>query len=199
MQFVLAVWMSVSYPLWSIFFLFKKDINAGKGARPVKRKWFCENFYDYSDPQWNSLLWRTLTKFCARTSISNSLSKGDWRVLFKNELSVSFLYRAELCPLVEASWNVNYFRSEEFLHLKFEWEHTCFLQSISLKLSGAYLYLSGDSICKYLYFMRNNEVARCTLSDGIDRAFHFWQCNLSSYREVGNTDTFSVIEHVQYY
>lgn len=37
------------------FFLFKKDVSAGKGAWPAKRKWFCENFYGYSDPQWNSM------------------------------------------------------------------------------------------------------------------------------------------------
>lgn len=47
-------------------------------------------------------------------------------------------------------------------------------------------------------FYEKFEVARCTMCDGIDRDLHFWQFNLSSYREVGNTDTFSV-EPIQYY
>lgn len=47
-------------------------------------------------------------------------------------------------------------------------------------------------------FYEKFEVGRCTLRDGIDRALHFWQCNQSSYKEVGNADTFSV-EPIQYY
>lgn len=69
-------------PFLFFFFLFKKDINTGKSAYPVKHKWVCTKVYSYSEPGWNSVLWRTVTKVCARIFIPNSLSKWDCQVLF---------------------------------------------------------------------------------------------------------------------